>query len=169
MKLADIEFRAEANGKKLKYLKEEDLVKEGDFFRWTSTAFTTIDAGSEFIGQSKSKISPNAPVLRIVKATPWKRPGTMVLNPWGQRSKLHRIGNGGLAIKEFLPCVVCLKNDIEVCLVPGGPGGYCYIVDEKTGKYLANIRDQVYVCPDKKCQEDYHGKPKPKKTRSKKK
>ena len=41
--LYDLDFYTQLN--------RDDLIQAGDVFEWTKDAFTSVDAGSEFIGQ----------------------------------------------------------------------------------------------------------------------
>ena len=59
---------------------------------------------------------------------------------------LSKMDGGRYGILLSIPCYDCLKSEIEVYARPGlHSGAFCYVYD-KAGKYLANMRDQVYTC-----------------------
>ena len=57
MRLHQLQTRAVVNGKRIQLLKDEDVVREGDYLEWLPHIFTTIDEGSIFIGFPKKRIA----------------------------------------------------------------------------------------------------------------
>ena len=56
--------------------------------------------------------------------------------------------HGGLVLDIVIPCYEC-KKDVTVSVSSGlHNGAFCYVMDEETGAYIANLRDQVALCDD---------------------
>jgi len=47
-----LNLKAEREGKKIRVLTGTDTVREGDYIEWATGAWTTIDKGSVYIGES---------------------------------------------------------------------------------------------------------------------
>jgi hypothetical protein len=98
-------------------------------------------------------------MIDVYKLESWINRGKDLSQMKGRKVKHHSFGVGTLdfigpkrarrvAVRMVMPCSYgeCKKCHTVYLGIGLHSGAWCYCYDKRTGKYLANLRDQVVCC-----------------------